>query len=137
MFPGLIFDLNDCEYKSLDPFDPFPDVEQLELASLLDRQNLTKGGPDGLKLFCNACEVLAEVVREDFEPETIWCPRCKINGMTDVVLEAADIHIRVQVESNKSRAVRRGIGKPDLVADAEDHLRNSDPPIIPVFVWKR
>ena len=137
MFPGLIFDWSDCEYKSSDPFDPFPDVEQLELAYLLDRQNLTKGGSDGLKLFCNACEVLAEVVQEDFEPETIWCPRCSVNGMSDVVFEAADIHIKNRVESNESRAGRRGIGKRDFVADAEDQVRHGNLPIIPAFVWKR
>ena len=68
-----------------------------------------------MQLFCNTCEVLVEFVRDDFEPEKIWCPSCKVNGMTDEVLEAADIHIRVEVERNKSRAVRRGIGKPDLV----------------------
>ena len=136
----LHFDFSDLQWKTLDIFGPpeGPELEQIDLACWQDRQSLTMGGPEGLKPFCNKCEVLAEFVVEDFEPEKIRCPRCGVNGMTDEVIEAAGIHIRVKVEGNKSRAVRLGISEPDLVADAEDNVRHGGPPvIIPVFVWKR
>ncbi len=111
-------------------------VDQLELATYLDRQNLTLGGAEGLKLLCKTCQAAAELIEVNLQPELISCPSCGIKGGADAIFEEARIYAVFEKRRNNARVNQRGVHTADLLGDINDYLSDERAPGVPAFIFR-
>ena len=129
------FDFATGDWKLEEPADEF-NVEQLELAYMQDRDNLTLGGEGGLKLHCESCNLSAEYLRVKLQPEKIWCPSCGVEGMAEEVLIDAAAYANEQYSRNLLLAQDLGIHRPELFNSLENDIQRGVGPNVPFFIFK-
>ena len=135
MFPSLYYDYDVGEWKVWDLVDL--SVEQIELADIADRQNLTLGGAEGLKLLCQACKVPAELINAKLLPERIRCPECTMIGGADAIFDEARKYAILEKQRNNANVDQLGVHKENLLfSDIDDYLRDGCVPGVPAFIFR-